>query len=82
MSNEEGYLSNPYYNVVRNNNGTTADVIAERRPDTRAAKGFNLKYIRALSDKLSTKLRYKYYKDDWDINSHTIDINNYYGGGN
>ncbi|MDB2405569.1 DUF3570 domain-containing protein [Arcobacteraceae bacterium] len=77
-SNEDGYLSNPYYNVVRNNNGTTADVIAERRPDTRTAYGFNLKYIRAFSDQLSTKFKYKFYTDDWDINSHTLDINNYY----
>ncbi len=77
-SSEDGYLSNPYYNVVRNNNGTTADVVAERRPDKRAAIGFNLKYIRAFSDTLSTKFKYKFYNDDWGINSHTLDINNYY----
>jgi len=77
-SKENGYLSNPYYNVVRNNNGTTADVLAEQRPDTRAAYGFNLKYLRAFTEKLSSKFKYKFYSDDWAIKSHTFDINNYY----
>jgi hypothetical protein len=77
-SSESGYLSNPYYNVVRNNNGTTADVVAENRPEKRTAYGFNLKYIRAMSETLSSQFKYKFYSDDWDIVSHTIDINNYY----
>jgi len=75
---EDGYLSNPYYNVVRNNNGTTADIVAEKRPDKRTSYGFNLKYIRAFTDALSSKFKYKFYLDDWGINSHTFDINNYY----
>ena len=77
-SNEDGYLSNPYYNVVRNNNGVTADVVAEKRPETRVSTGFNIKYIKSLSDKLSLNVKYKFYNDDWDITSHTIDLNNYY----
>lgn len=77
-SSEDGYLSNPYYNVVRNNNGTTADVVAEIRPDTRVSYGFNLKYFKSISKDLTLKTKYKFYLDDWDINSHTIDINSYY----
>ncbi|MEA3354583.1 MAG: DUF3570 domain-containing protein [Campylobacterota bacterium] len=73
-ANEDGYLSNPYYNVIRNTN----QVEAENRPDTRTAYGFNLKYIRSFSDDLSSNFAYKFYSDDWDINSHTLDINNYY----
>ena len=73
-SKEEGYLSNPYYNVIRNGN----EIVAEKRPDKRVAYGFNLKYIRAFTSKLSTKFKYKFYTDDWDIISHTVDINNYY----
>lgn len=75
---EDGYLSNPYYNVVRNNNGTTASVVAERRPDTRVSSGFNIKYIKALRRDFTSKLKYKFYSDDWDVTSHTIDLNNYY----
>jgi len=77
-SSEDGYLSNPYFNVVRDYNTTTASVVAEKRPDSRKSYGFNLKYIRAISDNLSSKFKYKFYWDDWDINSHTLDINNYY----
>jgi len=73
-SKEDGYLSNPYYNVVRNTN----KIVAETRPDERVAYGFNLKYIKAFTDKFSSKFKYKYYQDDWEIISHTIDTNSYY----
>jgi hypothetical protein len=73
-SKEDGYLSNPYYNVVRNTN----KIVAETRPNKRVAYGFNLKYIKAFTNKFSSKFKYKYYKDDWEITSHTIDINSYY----
>ena len=71
---EDGYLSNPYYNVVRYTN----KIVAETRPDKRVAYGFNLKYIKAFTSNFSSKFKYKFYTDDWDITSHTIDINNYY----
>jgi hypothetical protein len=73
-SSEDGYLSNPYYNVVRYSN----KVVAERRPDKRVSNGLNIKYIKSFNTSLSSHFRYRLYKDDWDINSHTIDINNYY----
>jgi hypothetical protein len=73
-SKEDGYLSNPYYNVVRNTN----KIVAETRPNKRVAYGFNLKYIKAFTNKFSSKFKYKFYKDDWEITSHTVDINSYY----
>ena len=73
-NNENGYLSNPYYNVVRNTNTITV----ENRPNSRIASGFNLGYTVSVNKDLTSKIKYKFYKDDWDINSHTIDINNYY----
>lgn len=75
--NENGYLSNPYYNIVRTN-GNTTDIVSETRPDSKLSYGFNLKYIKAFSQTITSKFKYKYYIDDWDINSNTIDINNYY----
>ena len=71
---EDGYLSNPYYNVVRNTN----KIVAETRPDKRVAYGFNLKYIKAFRSNFSSKFKYKFYTDDWGITSHTLNINNYY----
>jgi len=73
-SKEDGYLTNPYYNIVRDTN----NVVVENRPDIRTSYGFNLKYIKAFKDNLTSKFKYKFYTDDWDITSHTIDINNYY----
>jgi len=71
---ESGYLSNPYYNIVRNTN----TIEAENRPDKRDAIGFNLVYIKAFGKYFTSKLKYKYYQDSWDIKSHTYNINNYY----
>jgi len=71
---ESGYLNNPYYTIVRNSNTLTN----EERPDKRVAIGFNIGYTKAFSKSFTSKLKYKYYSDDWDIKSHTIDINNYY----
>ena len=71
---ESGYLTNPYYNVVRNTN--TVEV--EKRPRLRVAFGFNIAYSNAISKKLTIHTKYKYYTDDWNIISDTFDINNYY----
>ncbi|MGB6019903.1 MAG: DUF3570 domain-containing protein [Sulfurimonadaceae bacterium] len=78
---ESGFLSNPYLNVVRNNNGVTADVVAEARPDSKQAYGLALKYANALSSNISLHLAYRYYSDDWEINSHTLDTDLYYEAG-
>lgn len=77
---DNGYLSNPYSNVVRNYDEVTntADVVGEVRPDTRVAYGASLKYANALTSNLSAHVNYRYYSDDWDISSHTIDTDVYY----
>ena len=78
-SNDDGYLTNPYLNVVRNyTEGGTADIVNEERPDTKQAYGIALKYANALSDNLSLHLGYRYYSDDWEIASHTLDTDVYY----
>ena len=76
---DSGYLSNPYLNVVRNYvEGVTADVLAEVRPDSQSAYGAMLKYANAVTDDISLHLSYRYYSDDWEIASHTIDSDVYY----
>ncbi|RUM62466.1 MAG: hypothetical protein DSZ03_06745 [Sulfurimonas sp.] len=79
--NEDGYLSNPYMNVVRyyNQNGSgTADIVSDSKPDTRTAYGLTLQYIGALSDALSLNTSYRFYNDDWGIASHTLNTELYY----
>lgn len=81
--NEDGYLSNPYMNVVRETapNSSIVDVVAENKPDTRVAYGATLQYIVALTDWLSSNNRYRFYSDDWDVTSHTVSSELYYALG-
>jgi len=78
--NEDGYLSNPYMNVVRSYdpNSSLVDVVAENKPDKRVAYGATLQYTVALTDKLSSNSSYRFYDDDWDITSHTLSTELYY----
>ena len=76
---DDGYLTNPHANVVRDYNRANQRLVTENRPDTRSAYGVNLKYITMLGDDMSFKTNYRFYTDDWDINSHTVDANVYYG---
>jgi len=75
---DDGYLTNPHANVVRNYNTNNQKLVTENRPDKRTAYGVNLKYITLLNDDMSYKVNYRFYADDWDINSHTIDNDIYY----
>ena len=77
---DSGYLTNPYSNIVRNYNAgaNTADIVGENRPDSRTAYGLSLKYANAITDNLSAHIGYRYYTDDWGIDSHTIDTDFYY----
>lgn len=73
-SNESGFLSSPYHNVVRNTN----EVTNELKPDAKAGYGITLGYQKAFGDRFSSQLSYKFYTDDWDITSHTFDSLLYY----
>ena len=77
---DSGYLTNPYSNVVRNYNEVTnkADIAGENRPDSRTAYGVSLKYANAITATLSAHVSYRYYTDDWGIDSHTLDTDLYY----
>jgi len=75
---DDGYLSDPYLNVVRNNDGTTADIVGEKRPEKRRAYGGVIKYVNAITGNTTLHLSYRYYWDDWGISSHTADSDLYY----
>ena len=76
---EDGYLSNPYMNVVRTGIiNPNVSIVAETKPDTRVSFGTNLQYISALTNTLSLNTTYRLYSDDWGIMSHTISTEMYY----
>ena len=75
---DNGYLTNPHANVVRDYNTVNQKLVTENRPNKRTAYGANLKYITMFGENLSFKVNYRFYTDDWDVTSHTIDHDIYY----
>jgi len=71
-SSEDGYLSNPYMRIVRDYD-TNPKIAPEVKPDTRKSYGATVSYTKAITDKIATNLSYRYYRDDWEIDSHTLD---------
>jgi len=74
---ENGFLSNPYKNIVRNYD-TAPRITNERRPDNREGYGMKISYQRAVSDKTILHGSYRYYHDDWEMDAHTLQTELYY----
>ena len=76
---DDGYLTNAHASVIRNYKDINKrKQTSENRPDTRLGYGADIKYIRLLTDNLSYQVDYRFYDDDWDISSHTINNDIYY----
>ncbi len=67
---QKGYLSLPFYRVFFNNN----DVRIENLPNSRMKipLGFRANYF--LGDKFILRSFYRYYRDDWGLTAHTIEL--------
>ncbi len=76
-NNENGFLSNPYKNIVRDYN-TAPIVTNERRPDNRQGYGAKIAYQKALDKKFTIHGSYRYYHDTWDIDAHTLQTSLFY----
>ncbi|NPA51543.1 MAG: DUF3570 domain-containing protein [Aquificae bacterium] len=63
----EGFLASPYHYVINNEIAKF-----EKYPDTRNANAFTVKLVKLITEPMSINLYYRYYLDDWDIKSHTI----------
>jgi hypothetical protein len=83
---QSGALTNAYQTVIRKIN--EADVgddpiyryyrAKEVRPDKKEVSGIALNTISQVKDDLILHGSYRYYKDDWDISSHTLETKAYY----
>lgn len=71
---ESGYLSSPYHNIVRN----LTSIEAENKPNSKTGYGLKIGYQKAISDTVSSQLNYKYYSDDWNVKSNTLNGLFYY----
>jgi len=76
--NDSGYLTNPHANVVRDYTNANRRLSVENRPDKRLAYGVDGKYVTKLSSNISYLGEYRYYHDDWNIDSHTLSNDVYY----
>ncbi len=74
---ENGFLSNPYKNIVRNYD-TAPRITNERRPDNRQGYGAKIAYQRAVSDRTILHGSYRYYHDNWEMDAHTLQTELYY----
>ena len=65
----EGFLSSPYHYVLQDNIAKF-----ENYPETRTGNAFALKGVYLLNDANAMNFSYRYYFDDWDIASNTVNI--------
>jgi hypothetical protein len=63
----DGLIASPNRNIEIDN-----EIIDERLPLDRTGHAFALRYIHLLFEPTSINLYYRYYYDDWDIQSHTV----------
>ena len=63
----EGLQHNPYRNVYAG-----GSIVPERHPDHRQRRDAFLKVNQYLQDRTSLKLSYRFYNDDWGIDSHEL----------
>ncbi|WP_455202496.1 DUF3570 domain-containing protein [Kaarinaea lacus] len=84
-----GYLTDPYkiLSVVDSVTGSAVGpgpylYLFEKRPDSRLSQALYAKYVHQFNEDV-IYLTYRYFWDDWDITSHTIDLRYRYelGGG-
>ena len=69
---EAGFLSNPHQYIVRDFIVPYLDY--DVRPSLRLSGGGTIKYNAALFDFLILNTSYRYYIDNWSIDSHTVNI--------
>ncbi len=69
----EGYLTDPYKVISVVKEGTEFNRYFESRPDSRLRQTLYGKLVHQLENRDTIQLSYRYYWDDWDISSHTID---------
>lgn len=75
--NESGYLSDAY-KILTVVDGTTGDPIVdpyvyEKRPDSRTRHSVYTQWVHQF-DQDVLRVSYRYFWDDWDITSHTVDM--------
>ncbi len=79
LSFSDGYHTDPYKVIsVADANDVELTRLYESRPDSRQRTSFYSKLVHQLKNKQTLHLSYRYYVDDWDIQSHTIEYSHHF----
>jgi hypothetical protein len=72
---EDGYLTEPYkvVSTIDTTSGEATGQLTEQRPDQRGRNSLLAGSVTAIGDDV-LHLSYRYYWDDWSLDSHTIDL--------
>lgn len=71
----QGYHTDPYKVVsALDDDGNVVNTYYESRPDERSRTALYSKLAHELAENRALHLSYRYYTDDWDIGSHTLDL--------
>jgi len=76
---DEGYLQNPYRNVLVLNDPDDPAAgfnfnTPENYPNTRTSNAVSVSVLHYLPYRASVRANYRYYTDDWDIDAHTAEL--------
>jgi len=76
---DEGYLQNPYRNVLVLNDPDDPDAgfnfnTPETYPNTRTSNAVSANLLYYLPYRAALRTSYRYYSDDWEIDAHTAEI--------
>lgn len=75
---ENGYLTDPYKQASiidkEFNDEVEIAILHEKRPDTRNTQSVFFRLVNAPTDSLSINMSYRYFWDDWEIESNTFDV--------
>ncbi len=69
----DGFLASPYHYLE-----TGSFVAFDRYPNTRSSDAFALQYVQQFKETIALHGVYRYYRDDWAMQSHTMEFKLYY----
>ena len=72
IGSDSGYMTDPYKVLSVLGSAATYPYVYEKRPDSRARQALYWKTVMGFDEDV-LNLSYRYYWDDWDVSSHTIE---------
>jgi Protein of unknown function (DUF3570) len=76
LTEERGYLTEPYklVSLIDPEDGIVQSSITEKRPSSRERRSLQLNSTYHLPGEDIAYTSYRYYRDDWGVRSHTVDL--------